>query len=241
MRKIKQYLNSPLGIFMILIILMNMVSGVYSNPLEWLITRLMMLPGIIIGLSVHEWAHGFVSHRLGDPTPEMQGRLTINPSAHIDPIGFLALLLCGFGWGIPVQIDPRYYKRRRLGEMMVAFAGVVMNLVTAAVFMFIVKGIFIASASFAVSRLGSVIIEILLYIVQINVVLMAFNLLPIPPLDGFNIVTQIFGLKKYDWWYMLYRYGFFILLICIFFNITDLLLTWPINTVYSLLLRILYL
>lgn len=241
MRKIKQYLNSPLGIFMILIILMNMVSGVYSNPLEWLITRLMMLPGIIIGLSVHEWAHGFVSHRLGDPTPEMQGRLTINPSAHIDPIGFLALLLCGFGWGIPVQIDPRYYKRRRLGEMMVAFAGVVMNLITAAVFMFIVKGIFIASASFAVSRLGSVIIEILLYIVQINVVLMAFNLLPIPPLDGFNIVTQIFGLKKYDWWYMLYRYGFFILLICIFFNITDLLLTWPINTVYSLLLRILYL
>ena len=131
MNRFKQILNSPIGIFVILLFLFNMVSGAYTDPLDWIMRKLMMLPGIVIGLSVHEWAHGFVSHKLGDPTPKIQGRLTLNPAAHMDPIGFLSLLICGFGWGIPVEIDSRYYKHRRSGEMMVAFAGVVMNFITA--------------------------------------------------------------------------------------------------------------
>lgn len=240
MNKFKRYLNSPIGIFIILLILLNLVSGAYSNPLDWIMARVMMLPGIVIGLSVHEWAHGFVSSRLGDPTPKMQGRLTLNPAAHIDPIGFFSLLICGFGWGIPVEVDSRYYKHRRSGEMMVAFAGVVMNFITAIVFILIIKGIFAASAAFALSTVGSIIVEILLYVVNINVVLMAFNLLPIPPLDGFNIVTEIFNLRKYNWWYTVYRYGFFILMFCIVFNVTGLLLDAPISAVYRLLLNILY-
>lgn len=240
MNKFKRYLNSPIGIFIILLILLNLVSGAYSNPLDWIMARVMMLPGIVIGLSVHEWAHGFVSSRLGDPTPKMQGRLTLNPAAHIDPIGFFSLLICGFGWGIPVEVDSRYYKHRRSGEMMVAFAGVVMNFITAIVFILIIKGIFAASAAFALSTVGSIIVEILLYVVNINVVLMAFNLLPIPPLDGFNIVTEIFNLRKYNWWYTVYRYGFFILMFCIVFNVTGLLLDVPISAVYRLLLNILY-
>ena len=241
MNRFKQYLNSPLGIFIILLFLLNLVFGAYTNPLDWIMSKIMMLPGIVIGLSVHEWAHGFVSHKLGDPTPKMQGRLTLNPAAHIDPIGFLSLLICGFGWGIPVEIDPRYYKHRRSGEMMVAFAGVAMNFITAVVFAFIVKGIYTASAVFALSAVGSVIIEILLYVVRINVVLMAFNLLPIPPLDGFNIVTEIFNLRKYGWWYKVYRYGFLILFACIMLGITGILLNAPIKAMYSLLLHILYL
>ena len=240
MNRFKQILNSPIGIFVILLFLLNMVSGAYTNPLDWIMRKLMMLPGIIIGLSVHEWAHGFVSHKLGDPTPKIQGRLTLNPAAHIDPIGFLSLLICGFGWGIPVEIDSRYYKHRRSGEMMVAFAGVVMNFITAIVFTFIVKGIYTVSAAFVLSAVGSIITEILLYVVWINVVLMAFNLLPIPPLDGFNIVTEIFNLRKYSWWYKFYRYGFFILFACVMFGITGILLNVPIRAMYSLLVNILY-
>lgn len=240
MNRFKQILNSPIGIFIILLFLLNMVSGAYTNPLDWIMRKLMMLPGIVIGLSVHEWAHGFVSHKLGDPTPKIQGRLTLNPAAHIDPIGFLSLLICGFGWGIPVEIDSRYYKHRRSGEMMVAFAGVVMNFITAIVFTFILKGIYIVSTAFVLSAVGSIITEILLYVVWINVVLMAFNLLPIPPLDGFNIVTEIFNLRKYSWWYKVYRYGFLILFVCIMFRITELLLNVPIRAMYSLLVNILY-
>lgn len=240
MKRFKQYLNSPIGIFIVLLFLLNLVSGAYTNPIDWIMRKLLMLPGIIIGLSVHEWAHGFVSSRLGDPTPKLQGRLTLNPAAHIDPIGFLSLLICGFGWGIPVEIDARYYKHRRAGEMMVAFAGVLMNFITAIVFILIVKGIYSTAATFAVSAVGGIIIEILLYIVQINVVLMAFNLLPIPPLDGFNIVTEIFNLRKYGWWYKVYRYGFIILLACVMFNITGILLNAPIRAMYGLLLNILY-
>ncbi len=76
-----------------------------------------MLPGIIIGLTFHEAAHAYVSHWLGDLTPKMYGRLSLNPLRHIDPVGFLALIFAGFGWGQPVAIDPRYYKHRRRDEL----------------------------------------------------------------------------------------------------------------------------
>ena len=99
-----------------------------------ILTKLLMLPGIIIGLSFHEFAHAWMSDKLGDPTPRRQGRVTINPMAHIDPIGFLALLLVGFGWGKPVQIDPGYYKHRRRDEFLVGIAGVTMNLLLAIAF-----------------------------------------------------------------------------------------------------------
>ena len=89
-----------------------------------ILTKILMLPGIIIGLSFHEFAHAWVSDKLGDPTPRRQGRVTINPLAHIDWMGFLALLLVGFGWGKPVQIDPGYYKHRRRDEFLVGIAGV---------------------------------------------------------------------------------------------------------------------
>ena len=101
---------------------------------DLILTKILMLPGIIIGLSFHEFAHAWVSDKLGDPTPRRQGRVTINPLAHIDWIGFLALLLVGFGWGKPVQIDPGYYKNRRRDEFLVSIAGVTMNLILAVFF-----------------------------------------------------------------------------------------------------------
>ena len=198
--------------------------------------KLLSLPGIILGLSFHEFAHAWVSDRLGDPTPRRDGRVTINPLAHIDWIGFAALLLVGFGWGKPVVIDPRYYKNRRRDEFLVAIAGVTMNLILAVIISIPVWFMMKHYATSMPSDLMYNIFQILYYAVTINVVLMVFNLLPVPPLDGWNIVTQLFKLDQYDWWYKVYQYGTYILLALIVFNVTDLVLTPLVNMVMKLLI-----
>ena len=202
-----------------------------------ILTKILMLPGIISGLSFHEFAHAWVSDRLGDPTPRRDGRVTINPLAHIDWLGFAALLLVGFGWGKPVMIDPRYYKNRRRDEFLVAIAGVTMNLIIAVVLSIPVRMMMKHYGAGVPSDLMYNIFQILYYAVFINVVLMIFNLLPVPPLDGWNIFTQLFKLDQYDWWYKVYRYGTYILLALIIFNVTDLVLTPLVNAVMKLLIR----
>ena len=162
--------------------------------------------------------------------------MTINPLAHIDWIGFAALLLVGFGWGKPVVIDPRYYKNRRRDEFLVAIAGVTMNLILAVIISIPVRFMMKHYATSMPSDLMYNIFQILYYAVTINVVLMVFNLLPVPPLDGWNIVTQLFKLDQYDWWYKVYQYGTYILLALIVFNVTDLVLTPLVNMVMKLLI-----
>lgn len=201
-----------------------------------ILTKLLTLPGIIVGLSFHEFAHAWVSDKLGDPTPRRQGRITINPMAHIDWIGFIALLLVGFGWGKPVQIDPSYYKHRRRDEFLVAIAGVTMNLIIAVILSIPAKMMLKAYASTVPSDLVYNIYLIIFYAISINVVLMIFNLLPVPPLDGWGIVTQIFRLDRYDWWYKVYNYGMYILLALIVFNVTDLVLTPLVNAVMNIIM-----
>lgn len=195
-----------------------------------------MLPGIIIGLSFHEFAHAWMSDRLGDPTPRRQGRVTINPLAHIDWVGFLALLLVGFGWGKPVQIDPSYYKHRRRDEFLVGIAGVTMNLLIAIAFSIPARIMVRSLSGAAVSDLVYNIYLILFYTVSINVVLMVFNLIPCPPLDGWGIITQIFRLDRYRWWYKVYQYGTWILLALILLNITDLILTPLVSAIVGVLI-----
>lgn len=207
------------------------------NILDMLTDKLMILPGIVIGLSFHEFAHAWVSDRLGDPTPRRQGRVTLNPVAHIDWLGFAALLLVGFGWGRPVQIDPSYYKNRRNGEFMVGIAGVTMNLILAIIFSLILRLLVIVlPASLSNGILMSSLIQILVGVVSINLVLMVFNLIPCPPLDGWGLITQIFRLDRYDWWYKVYNYGTYILLALIIFNVTDLVLGKIVGKLFGLLM-----
>ncbi|MBR3123921.1 MAG: site-2 protease family protein [Mogibacterium sp.] len=201
-----------------------------------ILTKILMLPGIIIGLSFHEFAHAWVSDRLGDPTPRRQGRVTVNPLAHIDPIGFLALLLVGFGWGKPVQIDPGYYKHRRRDEFLVGIAGVTMNLLLAVIFSIPARAMVKAFSGVAASDLVYNIYLMLFYVVSINIVLMIFNLIPCPPLDGWGILTQIFRLDRYSWWYKVYQYGTWILLALIVFNVTDLIITPLVSMILGVLL-----
>ena len=130
---------NPAILIVIAALIINRVLYSNMNIGDWLYSELLMLPGIIIGLTFHEAAHAYVSHWLGDPTPKMYGRLSLNPLRHIDPVGFLALIFAGFGWGQPVAIDPRYYKHRRRDELFTALAGVAANLVVAFIASLILK------------------------------------------------------------------------------------------------------
>ena len=227
--------------FIVIIVILAMSSlrsGGFSDPMQWLMDKLLLLPGIVIGLSFHEFGHAVVAYKLGDNTPKLQGRVTLNPMAHIDWMGLAALFFCGFGWGQPVQINPFNFKHRRRDELLVALAGVVMNLLLAVVFTIIAKIFLVAAGgtAFINTTVATGIWQIILYALQINLVLMIFNLIPCPPLDGWGIITQIFRLDKYDWWYKVYQYGTYILLALIVFNVTDLVLTPLVNGIMKILL-----
>ena len=228
----RRFFSKEMMVLLLVLIGMRLVNGSFD-----LMHILVSLPGIIIGLSFHEFAHGAVSYALGDPTPKLQGRLTINPMAHMDPFGFLALMLAGFGWGVPVEIDPRYYKNRRRDEMLVSLAGVTMNLLLAVLFSLILRFLFAANPAWLSGEVGSSLTEILIQVVVINLVLMIFNLIPVPPLDGFGIVTELFDLRRYDWYWKVYDYGFPILMVLIIFDVTDLILTPAVNGIFQLLVN----
>lgn len=158
---------------------------------------------VLVALSVHEWAHGYVAHKLGDATAKMEGRLTLNPIAHLDPVGTVMFVLVGFGWGKPVPVDPRYFKNIKRDTALVALAGPVSNLILAffafAVLLLISKQSIISMSgammahgdTSVVMRLAT---ELMTDFLHINLVLMAFNLLPIAPLDGSKIIRPFIPL-----------------------------------------------
>lgn len=225
--------NIDISFIIIIVILAasSIRSGAFDSPMDWLLDKVLLLPAIVIGLSMHEFAHAAVAYKLGDNTPMLQGRVTINPLAHIDWMGLAALFFCGFGWGQPVQINPYNFKHRRRDETFVAFAGVVMNLLVAAVFTAVCKVVLMAAGGVWLTEntLGVGIWTILIYIVQINLVLMIFNLIPVPPLDGFNIIANIIGFAGSETYWKLYRYGTWILVAIIIFGVTNLILTPCVN------------
>ena len=215
--------------FIVIIVILAMSSlrsGGFSNPTEWLMDKILRLPGIVIGLSFHEFGHAAVAYKLGDNTPKLQGRVTLNPMAHIDWMGLAALFFCGFGWGQPVQINPFNFKHRRRDELFVALAGVVMNLLLAAAFVVIAKIVVMAGSNWIMNTtLGMGVWQIILYAIQINLVLMIFNLIPCPPLDGFNIIANIVGFAGSETYWRIYRYGSWILVLIIITGITGMVIS----------------
>lgn len=209
-------------------------GGAFSDPVSWLISTLLYIPGIVVGLSMHEYAHAAVAYKLGDPTPKMQGRVTINPVAHIDILGFAALIFCGFGWGKPVMINPANFSKRRRDELMVSLAGVVMNLIVAIVFALVAKILIMAAGMEFVTAnsFGTLIWRVISYVIFINLVLMIFNLIPCPPLDGFSIISEIFNIKHTGFYWTLYRYGNWILIALIIFGITGMIISPCVNFIY---------
>jgi len=228
--------------FIIIIVLLagsSLRSGM-ADPKQWLMEKLLLLPGIIIGLSLHEFGHAVVAYKLGDNTPKLQGRVTINPMAHIDWMGLAALFFCGFGWGQPVQINPYNFKHRRRDELFVSLAGVVMNLLVAVLFIIIAKVFVTATGGALNSTLAEGFWWIIYYAIQINFVLMIFNLIPCPPLDGFNIIAQIAGFGNTETYWRIYNYGSWFLIIIIVFGVAGMILTPCVSFLMNIVWGILF-
>ena len=240
-QKLINFFRSGTGILLLILIINGILNGRYSNPKEFIYNTLIILPGIIIGLSFHEFGHAFASYKLGDPTPKYQGRVTINPAAHVDPTGLIALIFCGFGWGRPVQIDPRYYKHPRRDELIVSLAGVTMNLLLAVLLSVIIRILINTTGLYGAyvrdETVGTVVMEILLYVVQINLVLMVFNLIPVPPLDGFGVVTQIFNLRNKPIYYKVYQYGMPVLMVLLITGAVSSILSPLVSGMFRLLIK----
>ena len=153
------------------------------------------LPGVIIGLTVHEFSHAFVADKLGDGTARAQGRLTLNPFYHIDPIGMVFILLAGFGWAKPVQFDMRNLKSPKRDRILIALAGPLSNLILGIVFLFVIKLTF-NSLDFLPETLYIILFRMLFSISVINLGLFIFNMLPIPPLDGSHVFLSGLNLSS---------------------------------------------
>ncbi len=195
--------------------------------------QIILIPVIIIALSFHEFSHGWMANRYGDPTAKNAGRLTLNPMAHLDIFGSLALYLMGFGWAKPVPVDPRYLANPKRDMMWIALAGPVANLIVA-----LISGILL-SILLRMGLIGgqSALTMVLIMSLQINLVLAIFNFIPIPPLDGSRILGGLIPYKyqnelaKFEYYGPRILMGLIILSMFTRFNIFSVIIS-PIMTIF---------
>lgn len=154
--------------------------------IEFWISLLYVVPGFLFAISIHEFAHAYAAYKLGDPTARNLGRMTLNPFAHLDIVGTLMLIFVGFGFAKPVPVNPRNYKgNKSVADTIVSLAGITANFIVA------LLGLLLLNALFALNFSNQTILIMLQYLVIINITLMVFNLVPIPPLDGSHIAENL--------------------------------------------------
>ena len=183
---------------------------------------------VLVAIIPHEMAHGFAAYLCGDETAKNDGRLSLNPLHHPDPIGTICLIFFKFGWAKPVMINPNNFRDRKKGTFFVAIAGVLTNFILAIISVIILKHI----------HLNEFMQELLLNIFWFNIILGVFNLIPIPPLDGSKILFSFLPLK-YEYYLIKYeRYGYIILLLLIMSSTLDKILVPMVNFMINLIGKI---
>ena len=186
---------------------------------------------ILLTMPIHEWAHGFIATKLGDPTPRYQGRLTLNPFAHIDYIGALAIIFLGVGWAKPVQINPRNFKTPKIGMAITALAGPVANIVMAFIMMLLSNVVYLLP----LGNIASYIVLFFTSVAYTNIFLAVFNLIPVPPFDGSRILNAVLPDKYYFKLMQYERYSMFIVLIIIATGILDKPLSFISGSVFDVI------
>ncbi len=193
---------------MLIDLIQDYINGRGTLP-ELLLSTVFIAIIVMISLSVHEMAHGYIAYKMGDPTARNMGRLTLNPAAHLDPIGTLCMLLFGFGWAKPVPVNARYFKKPRNGMVITALAGPVSNIIVSFVcllilhLLFLVFGYINITNEFTFNVLNYILI-FFSYAHSLNLYLAIFNMIPIPPLDGSRLLflflpdKYYFGLMRYE-------------------------------------------
>ena len=205
------------------------ITAFFEDPRAMLMFVLLALPGRMLAISAHDYAHAYVADKCGDPTARMLGRLTLNPFKHLDLIGTIMMLVLGFGWAKPVPINPRNYRNPRRDDLKVSLAGVIMNLIMALAG-FVLMGAMMAVAlgiskeTFAVTgymgenvlvgggyycylgdvfyawdmiivpsmgRMAGYVYQMIFYFAQVNIILAVFNMIPLPPLDGYHVLNDL--------------------------------------------------
>ena len=190
-------------VYIIIAIMVLSTVGKYIGNPGVLFGLLVGIPGVLLAITFHEFAHGYAAYKLGDNTAKNEGRLNLNPLNHLDPIGTLMLLLAGFGWGKPVHVNPTNYTRKmsmEKGEAIVSVAGPLTNIILAFILALIYEALIkFASTEFLVSTVGYVIKLIIESAISINIGLGVFNLIPLPPLDGSKIIMPFLPYNAKQW------------------------------------------
>ena len=190
-----------------------MIDSLFRDPVGAIQLLVLMIPGLLLAVTVHEVAHGWVADRLGDPTARLAGRLTLNPLPHIDPLGALAFVLAGFGWARPVPVDARNLRRPIRDMAWVAAAGPLSNFVMA----FVGLVLLVLTSQFVQSPfIARPVAGMLRFVYTFNLGLAIFNLIPLPPLDGGHFLPYFFPRRSWPLLARLQQYGPLILLLLVF-------------------------
>lgn len=195
------YIDRKILYIVLAIFIIINVSQLLSDT-NALLSLLLTLPAVLIAITFHEFAHAFAADKLGDDTARRQGRLNLNPLSHIDPIGMIMLIFAGFGWGKPVEIDPRNFNRNikmPVAEAIVAAAGPIMNFILAIIFGVIYVSVMKFAPMFIFTQVGGIVIILLRVCISINIGLGIFNLIPLPPLDGSKILAAFLPYNAKNW------------------------------------------